>query len=349
MPAVFRSLRRVLLVLVAVGLATYAIAYVRGRPSYEYSPGGSLPGTFEEFLAKRHQESRERQTRPNNEERLLRVAGARKDVAFLFIHGFGASRAEGEAVVDPLALEFKANTYYMRLPGHGTNTLDHAKTTFPEYLRAAEDALFMTTTLGRRVVVFGSSTGALIATYLAAKHPDRVRALVLAAPLYRFGDPLANVIPALPGGVRLIQAVYGENRFAGWSEDPEKRKQDGYEDHWLVHQKYSAVGPLNDLRRFVARDSIFQKVTAPVLVFYYYKDEKHKDTVVDVEAIQSAFAQFGRSEKPHALNRLVPIADGNHILLSKYVRTDKARILSESRTFLSRVLEADAAAATTKP
>ncbi|MEO1224073.1 MAG: hypothetical protein AAFX92_07575, partial [Pseudomonadota bacterium] len=49
------------------------------------------------------------------------------DGVLLYIHGFGASRGEGEYVFDRVAEKYRANTYYMRLPGHGTNKEDHAQ------------------------------------------------------------------------------------------------------------------------------------------------------------------------------------------------------------------------------
>ena len=334
-----QRMKRIAALFLSALLVLYAAALYHARPSYHYAAAArDIP--FETFLAERLTESRSRKTRPGNEERLLRASPGRTPLAFLFIHGFGASRAGGESVVDPLSREFGANTYYMRLPGHGTDTKDHTSTTFPDYLHAAEDTLMMMPKLGERTVVFGSSTGALIATYLASRYPDRVEALVLASPFYRFADPTANVLLALPGGINLVEAVYGPDRFAGWKDDPEKRRVDGYEDHWLVHQKYRALLPVNNLRRFITRDSVYRRITAPVLLLYYYRDETHQDSVVDVKAMHQAFRMFGRESRPNPLNRMVAVADGNHILMSRYVRTDKAFIMKETRSFLKSVVAA---------
>ena len=42
---------------------------------------------------------------------------------------------------------------------------------------------------------------------------------------------------------------------------------------------------------------------------------------------------------PHPLSQKVAIADGNHILLSQYVRTDKQKIMNELQRFLHAVLK----------
>lgn len=320
---------------VLIGL--YAGAYFSGRPSYSYTPEAPRPA-FKTFLATRLAASKRQGVRPNNEERFVSNTAGKAPLAILFIHGFGASRAEGEATIDALGKKFEANIYYLRLPGHGTNTADHASTRYPQYLSTAEEALLMMDQIGQKLIVSGSSTGALLATYLAAKYPQKVHGLILASPFYQFRDPIAPVLLALPGGINFIEAVYGTERDASWKSDPEKRRVEGYENYWLTKQRYRSLVPLNDLRRFIARESVFQRVTCPALVFYYYKDEQHQDGAVDVEAIKEAFAQFGQASKPSSLNKLVPVVDGNHILLSKYVRTDKALITRESETFIQKVL-----------
>ena len=78
-------------------------------------------------------------------------------------------------------------------------------------------------------------------------------------------------------------------------------------------------------------------VRAPLALFYYYADPQHEDTVVRVSAMRDFFAKTNGGH-PHPLSRQVAIADGNHILLSQYVRTDKKTILEESRRFLQEAL-----------
>ncbi len=304
-------------------------------PKFEYAPG-PLPASFDEYYQRQLERSRQVGVRPGNEERLVRVA-PRTDVAILYLHGFGASRAEGEAVLDTVTQELGANTYYTRLPGHGANAIDHASVTFEDYLVLAEESFAMTAKLGDRVVLVGTSTGALLATYLAARYPDSVAAVILVSPFYEFVNPTAFLF-AVPGGLSLIHLLYGEDRDAGWKEDPELRKVDGYDNYWLTKQKYAALIPLDRLRRSIANEEMYRSVRAPVLLLHYYKDEQHQDDVASVPAMRAAFALFADGQ-PNPLSRLAPIADSNHIMLSKYVRTDKAAALAEIRAFLGAVLK----------
>jgi len=257
-------------------------------------------------------------------------------VVILFVHGFGASRAEGEAVVDPLAAELGATVYYTRLPGHGGAMATQAATRAEEYFARLEEDFHRLRPLGEKVVLIGSSTGGLLCLWLAARHPDDVAALVLASPLLAFADPLTFLL-SRQVGMSIIEAVYGEIRDASWHTDPEGRKQPGYEDHWLVQQRFRAVLPIDGLRRTIAVDETVGAVRAPLLLLYYYADPQHQDTVVSVPAMRAYFAKTNGGH-PHPLSRQVAIADGNHILLSQYVRTDKKQILAESQRFLHEVL-----------
>ena len=199
---------------------------------------------------------------PQASERLVRHHPGRAPVALLYIHGFGATRAEGELVVDALAEAWQANALYVRLPGHGIDAEAHAATTPEAYAGAVAEALAVMPALGERVVVMGGSTGGLLATWAAATYPDRVDALVLASPFYAFVDPLAQHLLPRAIALELLHTMYGEDRYAGWSEDPEQRKVEGYEDHWLIDQKYRALIALEDTRRAIATDETFAAVRA---------------------------------------------------------------------------------------
>lgn len=303
-------------------------------PAYTPRPA-TLPDSFEVFLADRLAESRAAGVWPGAEERLVRRAPGRTPWAILYVHGFGGSRGEGEFVADSVAALLGANLYYMRLPGHATNLDDHARAEYHEYLDAAAEALRMAQHLGDRVLVMGTSTGALLATWLAAEHPGDVDALVLASPFYAFHDP-TSVLLALPGGMSVIHARYGPIRDTRESPDPERRRGPGREKSWLLVQRYAALRHLDQLRRHVARPETYARVTAPALMFYYWRNEAHRDSTASVPAMLRAFAAFGGARR-HPLNRAVAVADGEHVLFSAHVRTDKALVLREILTFLERL------------
>lgn len=126
----------------------------------------------------------------------------------LFIHGSGGGFDQGLAFSAPLA-------------GHGVRII--APSRFG-YLRSAmppgatvemqADALdWLMRRLGvEQAVIFGGSAGALSATQLALRHPDRCRGLVLAVPALYAPDrlPGANAAPG-PTTQRAINAALGSD------------------------------------------------------------------------------------------------------------------------------------------
>lgn len=328
--------RRWLLLSLVVLLVLAALALVP-RP-LSYTPHVQVVGDVDAWVTAKITESQRLGVRPGDEERLVRRAPGKTPVSVLYIHGFGASRAEGEAVVDPIAEEIGANTLYIRLPGHGLDDMDaHAAVTFQQYLDASEEDFQAASALGDRVLLVGCSTGGLLATWLAAQHPDAVAGAILASPLYAFADPTARALLDRPLAGPLLPALYGSVRDAGWKTDPEHRKQEGYEGHWTIHQRYAALLNLAALRRYIVTPETLAAVTEPVLMLDYYKDPEHQDTVVSIDAVHEAYASFGGPRGNNPASGLVDVADGNHILLSAYVRTDKETILGELRAFLRRI------------
>jgi len=284
------------------------------------------------FVADKRADAARRGTRPTFVERLVRRAPGRTRVALLYLHGFGASRAEGEAVVDPLADELGANVYYARLPGHGESVEAHAAQRFEDYVVVAEQSLVVARALGERVVVIGTSTGGLLGTWLASRHPDEVAALILASPLYAYSRSDAFVL-SCPGGIALARLLNGPDRDAKWIDDPEHRKLEGYEAHWMEEQRFDALYALDDVRRLVVGGRVLEGVRSPVLLMHTTQE---RDGAVSVAAMARAFARMNGGT-PARGSRVVQVDDGSHVLMSAYVRSDKARVGAEVRAFLRDV------------
>ena len=124
--------------------------------------------------------------------------GPRDGPPCLLLHGFTGSPWEMRPLGAPLARAGYAVTGN-RLPGHGTTPEALLSVTHRDWERACEEAL-----LGCRrgpVRICGLSMGALLAVWLAARHPERVCALALLAPAVRFHSramAFAHVARRLP-------------------------------------------------------------------------------------------------------------------------------------------------------
>ncbi|WCL48950.1 alpha/beta hydrolase [Leptospira sp. GIMC2001] len=312
--------------LAVVITTTYYIDY----PSYSYEHS-TLPATFEEFYDMKLAESKAKNARPGNNERLVRYSKGKTPIAILYIHGFGASRGEGEYVGDAIAEKFKANLYYLRLPGHGTNIEDHRETGFQEYLKTAEDTFLMMDRLGDKVVVIGTSMGGLLSTYLASKYPDKIHGLILASPFYDFRDKSGNVYSFI-WGKQLVNTLYGDLR-----KNKKNDRDDAAFNYWYRDQYYEAVQNISNLKRVIANSEVYEKVTVPVLMFYYYKSEEDQDSTADVSRMLEVFDEFGKATQPNPLNKKVQIENGAHVLMSEYVKSDKELIIKEIEEFITKI------------
>lgn len=306
------------------------VTFYAGTPKYEYKET-PLHADFDGYYRDQLQASRNKSARPDNEEKLVRYSPGKTEYSILYIHGFGASRAEGEEVTDKLAKDLKANLYYLRLPGHGTNIEDHRDTTFAEILQDSETALLESEKLGNKTILIGTSMGGLISTYLAAKYPDKVHALILASPFYDFTSPLGGIYQ-FSWGKEFAHLVMGKIR-----KSTEEQKREAAAAFWYRDQYLAAVQNLSDLREYILGTDPFSKITSPVLMFYYYKNDKEQDASASVQSMLNAFKKVNENGKASPLNKAVKIELGNHVLFSKYMKSDKDLILKEEEEFIQRV------------
>lgn len=321
-----------LLAVFALGLLYWL--WLARAPHYAYVQA-TLPKDFDTYYQQQLQRSSQLKARPGNEEKLIRFA-PKTGLVFLYIHGFTASRAEGEYVIDSMANIYQANTYYIRLPGHGTNKHDHAAASFADYLTEGMNALQMVQQLGDTVVVVGTSMGGLVATWLAAQRPDLVDVLVLSSPFYDYGFALGHALK-VPGVLRLIQWKDGPERPMQPSEAFMDKREAGYDNFWYPEQLYQSVQSLEDLRNFAACKGTYEKITPPVLLLCYYKDEEHQDDAASVAEMKRAYNCFASTTAKDPRNKLAIIPNGDHVMMSQYVKADKAMVLQELQAFIERL------------
>ncbi|MCP4131601.1 MAG: alpha/beta hydrolase [bacterium] len=300
--------------------------------SYTYNPV-PLPETFEEYYQHKLSLSQKLNVRPGNEELLIRFSETKTPFAILYIHGFGACRAEGEYTVEKIAHRFRANSYCLRLPGHGTNKEDHGSTTYPELLDESITALMMMEKLGDKVIIMGVSMGGLISTWLASQYPEKIEAVLLCSPFYTFAstvlrslfnDSWFKVVTSLKRTRTLLETIPSE--------------EDNWSKYWYRQQYLHSLKLPIGLAKLIAHEAVYKKISIPVLVYYYYKTEWDQDKTASAAHMKEAFSLFGMDSTPHPLNKLVQISSGSHVLTSKYYPSDKETILKEMTGFLNRVI-----------
>ena len=315
-------------------LIFFALVFAYDKASapkdFTYYPP-ALPTTFDEYYKQQLDTSRAHHATAGNEQKLIRKSAGKTHIALLYIHGYSASRAEGEYVVDSLANLFNANTYYLRLPGHGTSYEELGNTTFREYLSEVITTVKMMHQLGDKVVVVGTSMGGLLATYVAGHYQQDVDGLILCSPFYDYDSRFAKMIK-VPGMLSVNKLISGKYRNMTRDTAWIKQTEPGYNDHWYQTQLFDGLRGLEDLRNYASHESNFKRVNVPTLLMYYYKDDKHHDDVASIAAMQRAFESFCTQKT--CKTEMAMVADGNHVLTSKYVKGDKGYVIAKMEEFL---------------
>jgi len=126
--------------------------------------------------------------------RVLRVAGRQQGEAEpqLLVHGLGASAATWLEVMEGLAEH--GPVVAVDLPGFGRTTPVEEDSftvrSYASFVETVADALGWD-----RFALHGNSMGGLVAALVAARHPDRVRRLIMVSPALPPRSPARMVIP----------------------------------------------------------------------------------------------------------------------------------------------------------
>jgi pimeloyl-ACP methyl ester carboxylesterase len=120
----------------------------------------------------------------------------------IFVHGSLSDGGYWADQIDPFAKHYRAIAYSRR---YNYPNVNPARPGYSAIVDAEDLAGFIHTLHLGKVVVIGHSYGALTALFLAAKHPELVRALVLAEP------PAISLLAHLPGGeAKTGKAIYDD-------------------------------------------------------------------------------------------------------------------------------------------
>jgi carboxylesterase len=124
----------------------------------------------------------------------------------LALHGFGATPAEVKLVVEA-AHELGLRVHAPLLPGHGLHVRDLARTRWPDWKAAAQEAFEDLAAQGGPVIVAGLSMGSLLTLELATLYPDEIAGIVLLAPAIRLNWPWPALALALVSALGLPDFV----------------------------------------------------------------------------------------------------------------------------------------------
>jgi esterase/lipase len=268
--------------------------------------------------------------KPDNQARIVWADTAKKEktkIAFLYLHGFSASQAEGDPVHKDLARKYKANLYLSRLSEHGIDRGDSTMIglTAGEYEASAENAFSIAKKLGEEVIVIGTSAGGALTLFLASRHPE-IKAIILYSPCVKLYDGTAMILDK-PWGLQIARLVTGA---------PVKKYESEsklHSDYWQLDYRIEALVALQNLISNTMKPEVFSRIKCPVFLGYYYKNETEQDKTVSVPAMLKMFGELGTPEELK-VKEAFPLAT-EHVIAS-YIRSkDWQSVEKETDNFLA--------------
>lgn len=269
--------------------------------------------------------------KPDNEARIVWADTARRQktpYSIVYIHGFGASWAEGDPVHKNLAARYGANLYLARLHDAGINDPNAFDDLTPEnFVAGAKRALAIGQALGDSVIVIGTSAGGLLTVYLAATHPE-IKGIVLYSPCMAVYNSTLK-LATRPWGRQILTSAVGEHRV---SDDPSERS-----NYWLKSYSTNGLMTLQQTMDAVSRPEVYKKVKMPVFLGYYYKNDEEQDKVVSVPAMQEMFPLLGTPDSLK-VERAFP-ESGDHVIASHFTSKDISGVQRATEEFFEKILK----------
>lgn len=301
---------KVFIALILIGAGIYLFGPSPKHPEYStrlpFVPDIPQLEDYVKQIESRHK------IKPGNEAEIVWADSSTKqqsDYAVVYLHGYTASKEEGNPVHYHLAKSLHANLYLARLADHGIDTVAAMEYSTADRLwESAKQAFEIGKRLGKKVILAGTSTGGTLALKLAATYPD-VNSLILISPNVRINDNLAFMLNN-PWGLQIARLVIGGKERTSAEKKPE------YAQYWYTSYRLESTVQLQELVETTMNKETFEKVKQPALLLYYYKNEREQDQTVKVSAELWMFDLLGT---PGPLKKKVAIPNGGDHVLGSYI------------------------------
>lgn len=332
---ILKILRWIIFILLGVLLLGVGIYFMGPKPKFE-KVNAFLPtvevGLDSIDLYVASEEALVSHIKPNNESYIFWADSFHKTpYVLLYLHGFSASPGEGDPMHKKIAERYGCNLYVPRLEGHGIDDKDSfAELTPMKYVNSAKKALAVARLLGDSVIMVSSSTGGTLGTYLAAEHPDLFHALVLYSPNFSVANPFMPLVTG-PWGKDILKAVVGSD----YRKIPDyEAKADS--SFWTPEYRIEGLIAMQALIDQTTTEEIFEKITMPYYVGYWYKNKEEQDHTISIDAIKN----FDKhTSTPENLKRVEAFPNvGAHVMTSSLTSKDLESVEKSTYRFFEEVL-----------
>ena len=329
-------MKKIFLLVIKVA-AIISIVYLFGpapaRPVYDKTMPAinTVLNGLDEFVKTKEAKHK---IKPGNKAQIVWASDSLKqktEYAIVYLHGFTASKEEGNPVHINTAKKFGCNLYLARLSEHGLETDNPLlNLTADNYWESVKEALAIGKQLGHKIILMGTSTGASQALQLAAAYPNDIAALILYSPNIRVKDPNAWVANN-HWGLQLGRMIMKSDFVTA------KDQRDIYKKYWYRQYRLEGVVALQEFLETAMTNETFKKISQPALLLYYYKDEANQDNVVSVDAMLKMFDELA-TPADKKIKRAMPNT-GDHVMASPIKSKDVEGVERETEKFLTGVLQ----------
>lgn len=241
------------------------------------------------------------------------------EYAIVYLHGFSASPMESKPIHLDFAKRFNCNMYLPRLAGHGLDNDESFADLQPaDLIESAKEAVAIGNIIGDKVIIMSCSTGSTLAVPIAAENQDLVDAQIMLSPNLELHDARLKLITG-PWGEQLARKIHG-------SDYRNLRLPKVCHQYWTMRYRLEGGFAVQGLIDQSIKESYFQKLTHPVFMGFYYKNEEESDHVISTQAIRD-YATLLPGDK----NIIKPFENvGGHIIANECQSKD----LNEVKTAL---------------
>lgn len=275
-------------------------------------------------------ESHVKNMRPGNKAEIIwaDTVGQKTPYSIVYIHGFSASHEEGMPVHETIAKQFGCNLYLSRLDGHGLVDTNAFENLAPQDLiSSTEFAIEVGKALGDSVILMMCSTGSTSGIYLAAGDPEIAAMLHYSPNIDIEGE--SDELLLWPWGRQMIKLVMGGsyNRIS-YSEEQAK--------YWYGVYHVNGLLALKSMIQNTMTPEVFNEITQPTFMAYYYKNEQEKDPIVSVDRMLDFYNMI---QTPDNQKRQIAFPNGRHVMTSHAIPSPVTEeLIAETSSFLQEIV-----------
>jgi len=227
------------------------------------------------------------ESKPKHVGRPFIVKGKSKNVGILLSHGYMAAPLEVKGLADFLG-KMGYWVYVPRLKGHGTSPDDLATRSYQDWMGSIDRGYAIISSICRKVVVGGFSTGAGLALGLAARLNHVAGVFAVAAPMTLM-DFSSKFAPAVDIWNRIMDRAY--------KVGPKKEFVENKPENPHINYLRNPISGVREIERLMSDlEPKLPKLNIPALIV-----QSRRDPVVDPKGSRKIFELIGTSEKEYIL------------------------------------------------